>query len=392
MSHLIEEYAKCLGVKIGRPQISDHFYPITSDKYITLQTSKGIQSRNYSHWETVVSMIKKNAKGYDVIQVGSKEDYQCKGVDYDLRGSTSFKNIVYILKGSSLHICVDSFSLHLSSCLDIPSISIFSDMLPEQSGPVWNRESKHFCLSPDLEGSKPSYSNTDKNKSIDKINPEEIFFKALNFIDANNNLDGYKTLNIGQYYNNSILEVVPDHHCPLGFLPRSIVNLRCDYTDDDSFIHEWFNFKINLMTSRKIDLNLIYRNRSNIAGITLFMEDLNFDEDYLCSLDSMNIKYSLVCRERENISELRFNFFDRTIEEYIKKKNKDLDFCSELCDNTFYHSNKLLISNGKEYSSKASWKDGVEKGIEDQKIIDNDDFWEEINHLNIYNHDKIKKK
>ena len=78
MSHLIEEYAKCLGVKIGRQQISDHFYPITSDKYITLQTSKGIQTRNNSQWETVDTMIKKKAKVLNVNTYGLKEDYNSK--------------------------------------------------------------------------------------------------------------------------------------------------------------------------------------------------------------------------------------------------------------------------------------------------------------------------
>ena len=43
MSHIAEEYAKCLGVKIGRPEISEHFYPTPSGKYITLHSPKGIQ-------------------------------------------------------------------------------------------------------------------------------------------------------------------------------------------------------------------------------------------------------------------------------------------------------------------------------------------------------------
>ena len=29
MSHIAEEYAKSLGVKIGQPEIIGHFYPIT---------------------------------------------------------------------------------------------------------------------------------------------------------------------------------------------------------------------------------------------------------------------------------------------------------------------------------------------------------------------------
>ena len=35
MSHIAEVYAKDLGVEIGRPYITDHFFPGLPDKYIT---------------------------------------------------------------------------------------------------------------------------------------------------------------------------------------------------------------------------------------------------------------------------------------------------------------------------------------------------------------------
>ena len=46
MSHLIEEYAKSLGVKIGKPVLNDHFYPILDEKYITIHTDNKIDSKN----------------------------------------------------------------------------------------------------------------------------------------------------------------------------------------------------------------------------------------------------------------------------------------------------------------------------------------------------------
>ena len=64
MSHIAEEYAKSLGTKIGRPEISDHFFPIAFDKYITLQTTKKFESRNYSFWPLAVSVFKKIFRGY----------------------------------------------------------------------------------------------------------------------------------------------------------------------------------------------------------------------------------------------------------------------------------------------------------------------------------------
>ncbi len=38
MSHIVEEYAKSLGVKIGQPIFKHHFFPVKSEKFITFHT------------------------------------------------------------------------------------------------------------------------------------------------------------------------------------------------------------------------------------------------------------------------------------------------------------------------------------------------------------------
>lgn len=49
------------------------------------------------------------------------------------------------------------------------------------------------------------------------------------------------------------------------------------------------------------------------------------------------------------------------------------------------------MCDSKEYASKAHWKAGITNNKEKSKIIDTDDFWEEVEHFNIYNHGKSKK-
>jgi len=36
MSHLVEVYAKDLGVKIGEPHFKPHFFPLLEENYITI--------------------------------------------------------------------------------------------------------------------------------------------------------------------------------------------------------------------------------------------------------------------------------------------------------------------------------------------------------------------
>ena len=64
---------------------------------------------------------------------------------------------------------------------------------------------------------------------------------------------------------------------------------------------------------------------------------------------------------------------------------KDLDFYKDICDNTYYYSNKVLMSEGKNYSSKAALEEGIEREEgKYEKVIDSPSFWEEVEHFNIY--------
>ena len=50
------------------------------------------------------------------------------------------------------------------------------------------------------------------------------------------------------------------------------------------------------------------------------------------------------------------------------------------------------MSDNKKYSSKAAWKAGIEKSEGPEPILDTDDFWEEIDYLNIYNYAEDKTR
>ena len=161
-----------------------------------------------------------------------------------------------------------------------------------------------------------------------------------------------------------------------------------DYGFVEEALPGWLSRKSNIMTSSPLPLGLLSAFKENIAGVTMFIDSGLIDKDYLNSLSKLNIKFNLICKDKSKLQDLRFKFFDWVVEEHIKLSKKDIDFGSEICNNTFYRSNKVLVSEGKEYSSKAAWKAGIEKTKEDQALIDSEEFWEEIEHLNIYNYAK----
>lgn len=397
MSHLIEEYAKNLGVIASRPVISEHYYPVDSKGYITIQTTKKFDSRNYEHWNIFLSLFKKYAPDIDVVHVGVKEDPEVKGIDLDLRGETTFKQMFYILGRASLHVGIDSLGVHIASALDIPCVGLYSNMLSENSGPVWHKKSKYICIDSFKNGLKPSYSETENPKTINNICPENVAQSALSLLGIENDLEKYETLNIGNRFLNHITEIVPDFSPKSADFVDKLVNLRFDYGLLEESAHEWLSRKCNLMINKPLDLSLIKQYQDNIVACTIFLGDHDFNEEYFSTLDSLGIKFTLISRYENKLSDLRLKFFDHTIEQYKINKKKDLDFISDICDNTLYYSNKTLISKNKKYYSKAAWKAGIEKTEEHQPIIDNKDFWEEVQHLNIYNyaekkHSKHKKR
>ena len=51
--HLVENYALTAGVKIDKPHIEPLFYPIDSEKYITLHAGSGMESKNYDYYSNI---------------------------------------------------------------------------------------------------------------------------------------------------------------------------------------------------------------------------------------------------------------------------------------------------------------------------------------------------
>ena len=65
--HLIEKYSLETGVKIGKPELYEKFYPVpVSGKYITQYVEQGIQSMQYEYWEDVIELINPYLKQNDI--------------------------------------------------------------------------------------------------------------------------------------------------------------------------------------------------------------------------------------------------------------------------------------------------------------------------------------
>lgn len=384
MSHIIEEYAKALGVKPGKPVFNEHFFPIPFDNYITIDCDLASPADLYPFWKNAIDQIKKFAPDIKVVDISSGKESASKYVDFSLLDNCSYRQICYIISKSKAHICNNLYSSHIASSYNIPTICLFGSLMPENNKPLFSENV--ICLTPETKY-KPSFSNIDPLQLIHKINPESISSAALDVLNIKHDLSKYKTLHIGKYFNNKILEIVPDFLPPKDYSPDRLLNIRFDYNPDESIIKHWLQYKCNLMIDKMVGIDLIQKYIDNIAGMTIFCGDESITLYYIENLQRLNIKFNLICKDKNLISNVRLDFFDWDVEEYSIPDKKDLDFIDEICDNSMYDTNKQLFSNNREFKSKAHWLHANEE-IDHSNIIDCPDFWEEYEHMNIYNYDR----
>ena len=385
MSFFIEKYATHLGVKPRLPHLSDHFYPVEFEKHITIDPSQKSREHAYANWDFIINQIKEMCPGHKFIQVGLDSGYKPTSVDKVISGASTLKNQFFVIKNADLHIGIDCICSHISAYYDIPTVGLYSKYPSSYTKPIYANKDNFLAIEVDRKGDLPRFNEEESSDLINKILPEKIISKALEILGVKNNYDKYKTINIGRLFPSPVVEVIPNFEQEEGTSFEKILNLRFDYTDDRKYAEKWLSKKCNLLINSPIDISLIEEYKENIKGATVFIDENSFTEKYLNILKSLNIPIRLSCTNKDKLSEIRVKFFDWNINEYKFQDKKDLDFYKDICNNTFYYSNKMLISEGKKYSSKAAWEQGVEykEGVY-EPIIDSNSFWEEYEHFNIY--------
>ena len=114
MSHLAEEYAKCCGVKIGKPILKPHYFPVLYDKYITIHNDRKVQAKAYDMWPDVIQILKPYLGDIKIIQIGAQGEETIQGVDKHIP-TASLKQSSYIIDKGLGHLGIDSVPVHIAS-------------------------------------------------------------------------------------------------------------------------------------------------------------------------------------------------------------------------------------------------------------------------------------
>ena len=385
--HLLERYALSCGVKIDKPQIQEQFYPLMQDKFIVLHASSGMESKNYDYYQEVISMIKPylDRENIQIVQIGKAED---KGIPdcVHLQGKTTIRQVAYIINRSMLVCGNDSFSAHMASGLDKKSVTLYSVLYKECCSPYWSDNTKASLIESTRKKMKPSFSNEESPKTVNYIMPEQIAVEVLNKLNISHDLDKLKTLNIGQYYHLPVIEIVPDFNALNYNINKSVLNIRMDYHFDENNLYSWAqNKQLCVITDKPISENCLRAIKPSVHQI-IYKANKSTTLETLNEIKHLGIDVKVVVENEEDLEEIRLNLIEWEIELEEKKSKKDVDNNIEICDNTRYISSKITLSQGKKFASKAAWKNNVEMTDKQANIIDNSDFWEEVDHFRIFNY------
>ena len=377
MSHLIEEYAKNLGVKISSPVLKDHNFPVLFDKYITIHQASAMPSKTYSHYDIVLSLLKPflDRAKIKVIQLGG--DSKIEGVDMAL--NISFKQQAFLLSKSLLHFGCDSAVAHLASHKKIPTVTLCGNAYSGNVKPTFSSGASNVSLEPEWD-KKPCFSAEDPKKQIDTIKPEVVAKSILNFLKIEKEDIRFKTKYIGSSFLSPKVEVVPTSFSPLRLQPNQILMVRCDYgCDENSFLEYCSKYPVAISSKYLIQPHGLQKIAKNVSGIFLFMDETwdTIPDNYFNILKNMDINLNMIVKKEKHLSAIRNKYFDIAVTPYYTDKKAPC----KLTNDSRFMSSLRIIEGGKEYLSYAHWEKKLDAN---NKVLDTPEYWRESDHFYIY--------
>ena len=79
----------------------------------------------YPHFASTLAQMKQARPDLLIIQVGTSSSEKLAGVDYDLIGKTTLREVGALLRGAALHLDNESGLVHLATCLGTRSVVVF---------------------------------------------------------------------------------------------------------------------------------------------------------------------------------------------------------------------------------------------------------------------------
>ena len=383
MSNLLNTYATALGViPKERPILNDHFFPLKDEKYIVIHNDNKLQSKYYEYFSEVINLLRPvlHKHGYKIYQIGGPNDPRLE-TDSQYLG-LSWNQSFHVIKNASLFLGIDSINSHVAAGYGIPSVVLFGHTYSAQVTTNWLPENKQIILEPEWGDRKPSYSPNENPKMIRTIKVEKIAQSVLRLLNIPILID-IKTVRIGNDYHEPIVEIIPDFFADDSNMKTGVVHLRMDLVFNEQCLAAWLsnNYKVNIVTNKPIDLNLLRQFKNNIQRITFVTsKSTDYELSYIKDVKSIGLNLLMIGLDESTISDTREKFFNYIVESF---DHPDRSVIDKISKSSKFLTKKQILSQGKVYPSVSHWRAGKIFSAQN-KIIDDKEFWQDIEYFYFY--------
>ena len=384
--NLTEKMALDCGDKISKPYLDKYFLPIKNDNYIIIDTRSKNDTGEYDYFNDVLDLVKHYLKeaDIDVFQLATEKSPKLSCDKCYI--SINKKQENYLISKAKLLISNENYSLYIASVFNVKSIGLYSIFNPKNTQPVWNQNSQ-IILESNREGNLPSYGTAKESpKTINFISPYVIAKNILDNLNIENDLHRFELVNLGKNFNQKIVEIVPDFISGEDFMKERSINLRLDYVKNlnVSIFNYWMaNRKVNIITDKDININIIAPHKSRVLLMTIMMSP-NISERFLKHCKSIGLKLKIFCDDKEKLNEYKFKFLDWEINKDFED-NFIFNDLPKISEKSKFISSKVLISKGKQFSCKANYLLNKHLDNSEENVILSREFEKEIEFFKIYN-------
>jgi len=384
--NLTEKMALDCGVKISQPYLDRYFLPIRNDNYIIIDTRCKNATGEYDYFNDVLELVKPYLKeaDIDIFQIATDKNVKLACDKCFITINKKQEN--YLISKARLLISNENYSLHIASVFNIKSIGLYSLFNPNNTRPVWNKNSQ-IILESHRDGNLPSYGRLNESpKTINFISPYVIAKNILDSLGIANDLERFELVHLGKSFNQKIVEIVPDFISDANFMKDRSINLRLDYVNNlnSSVFNYWVsNRKVNIITNKDININMVAPYRNNILLMTVMLSE-NISEKFLKHCKTIGLKLKIFCDDKDKLEEYRFKFLNWDIHQDFENEGT-LNKLTNLSENSKFISSKILISKGKQFSCKANYFANKHLDNREESVILSKEFEQEIEFFKIYN-------
>jgi hypothetical protein len=387
--NLTEKMALDCGVKISRPYLDRYFLPIKNDNYIIIDTRCKNINGEYDFFNDVLDLIKPYLKqaNIDIFQIATDKNTKLACDKCFITINKKQEN--YLISKARLLISNENYSLHIASVFNTKSIGLYSLFNPNNTRPVWNKNSQ-IILESHRDGNLPSYGRLNElPKTINFISPYVIAKNVLDSLGIVNDLERFELVHLGKSFNQKIVEIVPDFISDANFMKERSINLRLDYVTNlnSSVFNYWIaNRKVNIITNKDININTIAPYRNNILLMTIMLS-ANISEKFLKHCKAIGLKVKIFCDDKNKLEEYRFKFLNWEVHQDFENEGT-LNKLDTFSQKSKFISSKILISKGKQFSCKANYFANKHLDNSEESVILSKEFEQEIEFFKIYNERK----